>query len=158
MKILWLENQAVSCPTLLAALQTLGAVTLMSVDNPPQTANELDDWVRAILGPSVHADLIAGVGMTGWLASHVGARLGIPFVALNPAYMHAGDIPMAKNGCGLIRVSRDNLKKGGQQVLDELNQAYSPELIGEELLNNTEQLGERIKQFYWNSEIVYGLE
>lgn len=157
MKILWLENQALSCPKLLAALQALGEVTLMSVDNPPQIASELDDWVRAALGPSVHADLIAGVGTSGWLASHVGARLGIPFVALNPAYIQAGDIPMAKNGCGFIRVSRDNLKKGGQQVMDELSQAYSPELIEAELLKNTEQLAEQIKHFYWNSEIVYGL-
>lgn len=34
-------------------------------------------------------DLIIGTSMGGWLASHVGAVLGIPFVALNPAIQPA---------------------------------------------------------------------
>jgi len=34
-------------------------------------------------------DLVVGTSMGGWLASHVGAALGIPFVALNPARVPA---------------------------------------------------------------------
>tara|TARA_R100000900_G_scaffold66106_1_gene52887 strand:+ start:183443 stop:184015 length:573 start_codon:yes stop_codon:yes gene_type:complete len=34
-------------------------------------------------------DLVIGTSMGGWLASHVGAALGIPFVALNPAIQPA---------------------------------------------------------------------
>lgn len=34
-------------------------------------------------------DLVVGTSMGGWLASHVGTALGIPFVALNPARVPA---------------------------------------------------------------------
>lgn len=34
---------------------------------------------------STDVDIIVGTSMGGWLASIVGARLGIPFVAINPA-------------------------------------------------------------------------
>src|SRR5690554_8092360 len=79
-------------------------------------------------------------GEGGWLASHVGARIGVPFVALDATYLSpTEDLPMAKDGCGCILVSEGYKHQGGQAVLEGLADAYGPKVISDALLLNPKQ-------------------
>ncbi|MDG2453865.1 MAG: YqiA/YcfP family alpha/beta fold hydrolase [Paracoccaceae bacterium] len=130
-------------------------------------------------------DLVIGTSMGGFMASHVGAALGIPFVALNPAIApqetllrHLGtftdycgdekvldaaivaDYPgfQTVGGCGLI------LLETGDDVIDpnrtfaELNSIYSVKMVdgGSHRFSSLSEQMEEIAAFQRRAEVVYG--
>jgi predicted esterase YcpF (UPF0227 family) len=64
-------------------LGKLGTVIGLDINYNTHAALVISGAVQWALDKEV--DLIVGCSMGGWLASHVGSVLGIPFVALNPA-------------------------------------------------------------------------
>ena len=63
------------------ALSELGEVVGVDVDY----CEGFEAAFSKVAAGAGQCDLIVGTSMGGYLASHVGAALGIPFVALNPA-------------------------------------------------------------------------
>jgi predicted esterase YcpF (UPF0227 family) len=64
-------------------LKTLGTVVGVNVDYCNGFTTVFDTALDAVIAEEV--DLIVGTSMGGYLAAQVGARAGVPFVALNPA-------------------------------------------------------------------------
>jgi predicted esterase YcpF (UPF0227 family) len=64
-------------------LLKLGRVVGIDIDYNADCHTTIDRAIEFCMKENV--DLVVGCSMGGWLASHVGAALGIPFVALNPA-------------------------------------------------------------------------
>jgi uncharacterized protein len=130
-------------------------------------------------------DLIVGTSMGGYMASHVGASQGIPFVALNPAVMpsktlvrHIGDFVdytgkesklsaetvssypdiRMTDGCGLV------LLESGDDVIDpEVTRAMLSEIYlvkqyagGSHRFESLEDRIGEIEEFICRSEVVYG--
>lgn len=64
-------------------LKTLGTVIGVDVDYCDGFTSVFERVLDAVLTEKV--DLIVGTSMGGYMAAHVGAEAGIPFVAMNPA-------------------------------------------------------------------------
>lgn len=64
-------------------LETLGTVVGVDVDYCKGFSNAFETVLAAVLGEGI--DLIVGTSMGGYMAAHVGAETGTPFVSLNPA-------------------------------------------------------------------------
>lgn len=95
-------------------------------------------------------DFVIGTSMGGWLASHVGARMGIPFVAINPAIApmktlmdrvgtfkdYSGNtisltesivttyFPLSLNGCGLILLDEGDTQFDSKNTKSLLENYY----------------------------------
>jgi predicted esterase YcpF (UPF0227 family) len=98
---------------------------------------------------------VVGISMGGWLASHVGVKCGIPFVALNPAISpsdslqkHVGitvnytgtdrtiDVdtvkqypPLATTGCGLVFCEEGDEVIDPKATINTLSKHYEVHLI-----------------------------
>tara|TARA_B110000503_G_scaffold141499_1_gene235265 strand:+ start:707 stop:1303 length:597 start_codon:yes stop_codon:yes gene_type:complete len=64
------------------ALKRLGRVVGLGIDYNVDGAVVIDEVCDWAIKEDV--DLVVGCSMGGWLASHVGSRLGVPAVMLNP--------------------------------------------------------------------------
>ncbi|GLR62795.1 hypothetical protein [Marinospirillum insulare] len=142
-------------PSFHEALSLLGKVYSLDFKAQPNRATQIKAAIDGSKG--LNLDLIAGCGEGGWLASHVGARIGVPFVALDATYLSpTEDLPMAKDGCGCILVSEGYKHQGGQAVLEGLADAYGPKVISDALLLNPKQLAEMLDDFVERAGFVYG--
>lgn len=153
MNILFIESDQSVSFKLYEALKTLGKIKTTLVD----IADEPTKKLKLIFDNKVlenDINLIAGTDLGGWYASHIGARAGIPFIAINSIYCLSNNLTMAKNGCGFVRVSEEYKKNGGKEVLDNLFQAYGARIISDELSENPKKLAKEIKEFCENAEIV----
>jgi uncharacterized protein len=65
------------------ALKTIGTVYGVDVDYARGFDHVYTTVKNAVL--EYRIDIIVGTSMGGYMAAHVGSRLGIPFVAMNPA-------------------------------------------------------------------------
>lgn len=164
------------------SLQILGEVVVPDIEY-------LEGFNTAFKNASTAAtfcDLVVGTGMGGYMASHVGAALGIPFVALNPVIApqesllkYAGsltdysvnekyfdqatieDYPCFQtvDGCGLILLESDDDVISPQRTLEALDGIYQTKMIAggsHRFSNLADQIGE-IALFLKNAELVYGL-
>ena len=64
-------------PSFHGALSLLGKVYPLNFGSKPNRATQIKTAIDGSMG--LNLDLIAGCGEGGWLASHVGARIGVPF-------------------------------------------------------------------------------
>lgn len=67
------------------ALKELGHVYDTEIDYN-KTSHDLIEDLYDELFHYDHLDLIVGVGLGGWLASHLSEKMHIPFIACNPIY------------------------------------------------------------------------
>lgn len=67
----------------LKILSRLGSIEGQNIDYTNPAEEVVQFCVDAVIKADI--DLLVGTSMGGWLASIVGARIGIPFVAINPA-------------------------------------------------------------------------
>lgn len=142
-------------PSFHEALSLLGKVDRLDFVVQPDQATQIKTAIDGAIGRDI--DLVAGCGEGGWLASHVGSRIGVPFVALDATYLPpTKDLPMAKDGCGSILVSEGYLHQGGQAVLEGLADAYAPKVIPDALLLDPRQLAEMLDDFAERAGFVYG--
>ena len=130
-------------------------------------------------------DLIVGTSMGGFMASHVGAVLNIPFVALNPAIVpretllkyvgsfvdyngnkkvldqavvaHYPDFKTV-GGCGLILLEAGDNVIDPKQTLVALDNVYSIKMIegGSHRFDSLSDQMEAIAEFVNRAEVVYG--
>ena len=90
------------------ALELLGKVVGLDVDYNRGNVliDEVSDWAI-----KENVDLIVGCSMGAWLASHVGASIGVPVVMLNPAMTPA--VSLKK----YVEVTENVLDFGGHPML-----------------------------------------
>jgi hypothetical protein len=67
----------------IVALATLGKVTGVNVDYCKGFRSVFEKVLDVVLADGI--DLIVGTSMGGYMAAHVGAETGVPFVSINPA-------------------------------------------------------------------------
>ena len=162
-------------------LQNLGEVIGVNVDY----CEGFELSYAKVAEVAKHCDLIVGTSMGGFMASHVGADFGIPFVALNPAVApqeslqkYAGSFvdyggndkvlsetainsyPKIKteNGCGLV------LLESADDVIDPivtenlLSSVYAVRVYegGSHRFDGLGALVGEIEAFVSNAETVYG--
>ena len=130
-------------------------------------------------------DLVVGTSMGGWLANIVGARAGIPFVAINPAidpsqtlkkYVGAGlDFQgeeyeltesvvgsygtFATNGCGLILLDQGDDVIDWKVTHDMFQKHYSVVSFpgGSHRFEHMEESLPLIEALFERSSLIYGL-
>ena len=134
-------------------LARLGSVGGCHIDY----TSRADEVVSHVIeqGNFAKVDLIVGTSMGGWLAAELGACLGIPFVAINPAvdpsqtlckYIGSGKdyqgkpytltesvvasyYPIAKNGCGLILLDEGDEVIDARHTREVLKDYYQVEMF-----------------------------
>ena len=154
MNILMLKSPTGYCETLEKALAQIGAMHAVAIET-----HDPEDAIRAGIDAMLmlDVDLVAGSKEVSWLASHVGARTGVPFVALDPVESSHPALPMAKNGCGLVLVSETNKKHlGTAQLIDSIKTHYSPRVLPDSILKSPEELSVMINEFRDVAGFVYG--
>lgn len=169
------------CNNKVQALSQLGEVVGVNIDYCDGFEKSFDKVIEA----ATNCDLIVGTSMGGYMASHVGAAAGIPFVALNPAVepqktlqKHEGSFVdysgFAKNlsqkaiasypmvatsdGCGLV------LLQSADDVIDPkiteamLSGVYNVKVYegGSHRFEGLESLVGEISAFVDRAEMVYG--
>jgi len=164
-------------------LRKLGPVAGCNIDYT-KTADEL---VAEIMKHSQlnEIDMLIGTSMGGWLAAHIGALAGIPFVAINPAIAPALSLkrhlgagvdyqgnsytltetavnsykPIAKDGCGLILLDEGDELFDAHETRQELASCYRVETFpgGSHRFTHMEEALLLIEAFYEQSGVVYGL-
>ena len=165
----------------LKALSELGEVVGVDVDYCEGFKTAFSE----VSAGASECDLIVGTSMGGYLASHVGAAHGIPFVALNPAVKpsetlcrHIGtfvdyvgrhstlteetvagypDIQMV-GGCGLILLEAGDDVIDPEVTMNMLREVYSVKMYeggSHRFEGLSEHLGE-IQAFMNIAEAVYG--
>lgn len=154
MNILYLNSGKPPSKELYSALQLLGNIT----DTDISEALEPKSQVRLIIKQmSCQIDLIASDGEVSWLASHVGALVGIPFVVLNPSFSEPNSLPLAENGCGILLFSHDHKTNANKKQLEAIHKAYNPRKLENTILKNDNKLAKIIKDIYERAVMVYGL-
>jgi uncharacterized protein len=163
------------------ALRRLGEVVGVDVDY----CAGFETAVSKVSAAASHCDLIVGTSMGGYLASHVGAAIGIPFVALNPAVKpsetlcrHIGtfvdyvgrhstlreetvagypDIQMV-GGCGLILLEAGDDVIDPEVTLNMLRGIYTVKMYegGSHRFEGLPGLLGEIEEFMNMAEAVYG--
>lgn len=162
-------------------LQSLGEVVGVDVDY----CKGFDIAFQKVSDAAMACDLIVGTSMGGFMASHVGASLGIPFVALNPAIApkqsllkHIGSFvdysgnkkvldqkivanyPDFKtvNGCGLILLEAGDKVIDPKQTLRALSDFYDVRMIegGSHRFDSLSDQIKEIAKFVVVAEMVYG--
>ena len=131
-------------------------------------------------------DLVVGTSMGGWLASHIGAIFGIPFVAINPSLNpfesltdHIGQptdyygkainltqtvvdtyIPFNLNGCGLILLDEGDSRFDSFHTKDLLEDFYSVVTFsgGCHRFSHMKESIEHINRFVDKASLFYGVE
>lgn len=131
-------------------------------------------------------DLVVGTSMGGWLASHIGAILGIPFVAINPALNpfdslvdHVGRptdyydkpinltqavvdtyIPFNLNGCGLILLDEGDSRFDSFRTKNLLEDFYSVVTFygGCHRFSHMKESIEHINSFLDKASLFYGVD
>lgn len=163
-------------------LKNLGEVAGVDIDY----CGGFDTAFKKASDAAMTCDLVVGTSMGGFVASHVGAALGIPFIALNPAIApkesllkyvgsftdYSGNekvldeatvasYPDFKtvDGCGLI------LLESGDDVIDPkrtfaaLDGIYQIKMVegGSHRFSSLSEQVEEIAAFIHNAEMIYGL-
>lgn len=167
----------------LEILSRLGSIEGQNIDYTNPAEEVVQYCVDAVIKADI--DLLVGTSMGGWLASIVGARIGIPFVAINPAIdpsqalkKHLGtglDFqgeryrltdsvvdsygPLATNGCGLILLDQEDDVIDWRVTHDLLREHYSVVSFpgGSHRFEHLEEALPLIEAFLERSSPVYGL-
>lgn len=134
-----------------------------------------------------HPDLIVGTSMGGWLASHTGAALGIPFVALNPAIRPSQTLRKyigktvnyggfnatidaetvsayydfcISDGCGLILCEAGDEVLNADETIAYLEKYYATQLIpgGSHRFESLESQLDKIRHHYDIAGLIYGAD
>lgn len=163
-------------------LRSLGEVVGVDVDY----CKGFDIAFQKVNDAATACDLIVGTSMGGFMASHVGANLGIPFVALNPAVTpkqsllkHIGSFvdyngnkkvldqktvanyPDFKtvNGCGLILLEAGDKVIDPKHTLRALEDFYDVRMIegGSHRFDSLSDQIKEIAKFVIVAEMVYGI-
>jgi predicted esterase YcpF (UPF0227 family) len=163
-------------------LQSLGDVVGVNVDY----CEGFEVSVQKVKDAAMSCDLIVGTSMGGFVASHVGAAFGIPFVALNPAinpseslkkYVGAfvdyggnhkvldeavvAHYPAIKTvgGCGLVLLEADDDVIDPNETLAALDDVYDVRMIegGSHRFDSLPAQLSEIQDFFDGAGIVYGL-
>ena len=162
-------------------LQSLGVVIGVNLDYCEGFEANFDKVCEAVSG----CDLIVGTSMGGYMASHVGAACGIPFVALNPAVSprvslmkHVGSFvdyggnnkvlseavvanyPDIKttNGCGLVLLEADDDIIDPKATKALLDPVYDVRLYegGSHHFDSLPMVLDEIVAFVEVAEMIYG--
>jgi predicted esterase YcpF (UPF0227 family) len=162
-------------------LQRLGVVIGVNLDYCEGFDATYGKVCEAVSG----CDLIVGTSMGGYMASHVGAACGIPFVALNPAVnprdsliKHVGSFvdhggndkflseevvanyPDIKttNGCGLVLLEADDDVIDPKATKALLDPTYDVRLYegGSHRFDSLPMVLDEIAAFVEGAEMVYG--
>ena len=164
-------------------LSRLGSIDGHNIDYIKPAEEVVQHCVDAVLKADI--DLLVGTSMGGWLASVVGTRLGIPFVAINPAIdpsqtlrKHVGtglDLQgeeyhltesvidsygsLSTNGCGLILLDQADDVIDWRVTHDLLHEHYSVVSFpgGSHRFEHMEEALPLIEAFLERSSLVYGL-
>ena len=167
----------------LEVLSRLGSIDGHNIDYTKPAEEVVQHCVDTLIKSDI--DLLVGTAMGGWLASVVGTRLGIPFVAINPAIdpsqtlkKHVGtglDFQgeeyhltesvidsygsLATNGCGLILLDQADDVIDWRVTHDLLQEHYSVVSFpgGSHRFEHMEEALPLIEAFFERSSLVYGL-
>jgi predicted esterase YcpF (UPF0227 family) len=165
-------------------LETLGTVIGVDVDYCKGFTPVFERVLDTVLAEGV--DLIVGTSMGGYMAAHVGAETGTPFVALNPAtepsdslqkwegnftdyngnshYLNENVIEnypeIVKEGCGLVLVESADEVISAFNTSELLDEVFEVHMIkgGSHRFTHMEQAVELIKDFMNRAETGYGTE
>jgi predicted esterase YcpF (UPF0227 family) len=165
-------------------LSSLGKIFGIDIDYSEDAKTIVDNAKEYSI--NVKADLIVGTSMGGWLASHVAARLGIPFVAINPALNPektlinkiginkdyygkeiiltksavSSYIPFNLNGCGLILLDEGDEHFDSHLTKKLLEDYYSIKMFpqGNHRFLHIKESIEYINNFLTKALLFYGVE
>lgn len=164
------------------ALEELGKVHGVSLDWTKPVEVTLMQIVEAV--ESLDIDLIVGTSMGGWAAANVGAELGIPFVAINPAVDPAKSLmrytgeridfcrrmynlteetvreyfPMTREGYGLIMLDLGDKIIDSQETINSYEEFHQIVIFegGSHRFDHIASGVEYIKEFYNRASTTYG--
>jgi predicted esterase YcpF (UPF0227 family) len=165
-------------------LEKLGTVFGVNVDYTLDYHLVYEKIVAAITEYKI--DLIVGTSMGGYMAAQTGSKIGLPFVAINPAITpvtsllrwegnHTGynDKPftlskpvietypdIAKTGCGLVLLDRADEVISASLTLNVLRDCFETVIYsgGNHRFTHMTKSLDVIREHYENSKIVYGLD
>lgn len=163
-------------------LESLGEVVGVDVDYCKGFTAVFEKVLDTVLAENV--DLIVGTSMGGYMAAHVGAETGIPFVALNPAVEPSESLKkwegnftdftghshyldevtvenypdIIKEGCGLVIVETGDEVISAFHTSELLDEVFEVHVIkgGSHRFTHMEQAVELIKDFLKRAETSYG--
>lgn len=166
------------------SLEQLGTVVGVDVNYCKGFKSSFDSIMSVIVSENV--DLIVGTSMGGYMAAHVGAKAGIPFVALNPATQPsvtlqkwigtftdysgkdqclseatATSFPdITQEGAGLVIVESSDEIINASETVDLLEHVFNVEQFkgGSHRFVHIENALPLIKQHYLQSSINYGID
>ncbi len=164
-------------------LETLGTVIGVDVEYCKGFTAVFEKVLSTVLSEGV--DLIVGTSMGGYMAAHVGAETGTPFVALNPAtepsetlkkwvgtftdysdnehHLTEGTVAnypdIVKEGCGLVLVESADEVISAYNTSELLDEVFEVHMIkgGSHRFTHMEQAVELIKDFLTRAETGYGV-
>jgi predicted esterase YcpF (UPF0227 family) len=165
-------------------LETIGTVSGITIDYCKGFDVVLQLITDAVQSQKI--DLIIGTSMGGYMAAHVGSRVGIPFVSLNPAIApsttlqrwignftdYAGNdrcltetgvasYPnFPETGCGLVIVESSDEVISASLTRQTLDQVFHVETFagGSHRFTHIERALPLIQAHYQNAQNNYGLE
>ena len=165
------------------ALSKLGQVHGVDLDYTQGSAAVLEVATGCVAKHDI--DLVVGTSMGGWLASHVGSKLGIPFVMVNPCldpqnklskYLgihidHNGHeytftqqmldtyTDYASDGCGLVLLDMGDDVINSHETFDAVHGQYQigTFLGGSHRFEHMAQSLDAISGFFDNAQINYEL-
>ena len=165
-------------------LETLGTVVGVDIDYCNGYERAVETATQAVYDE--HVDLIVGTSMGGYLASHVGTKIGVPFVALNPAVEPAVNLekwvgtfidwtgqgkcltknicadypPMEEEGCGLVIVESGDEVVDAHNTYSQLKEVYETHMLtaGSHRFEHMDVALPLIQTFYDGAAINYGID
>ncbi len=168
------------------ALKTIGEVSGVNIDYS-MPVNEIESHLyKAILDNDI--DLLVGTSMGGYYSALLGAKCGIPFIAINPAteprtslarHLGAGTtfdgadyfltevvvsgyepIVNDSGACGLILLDEGDEILDSAHTHDLLKSSYCVKVFkdGCHRFSHINESLEDIRMFYNRAELVYGLD
>ena len=151
-------------------LSKLGTVHAIAHDYSESYHKILGDTINYVIENDI--DLIVGTSMGGWVASHVGAETGVPFVSLNPSItpsttlkkyddtkMTCDEYPdFNPHGFGVVFVESGDDVIDPKETVSQLNGHYPVNVIdgGSHKFESLCIIIKNIKEFYENSLLVNG--
>ncbi|WP_152206982.1 YqiA/YcfP family alpha/beta fold hydrolase [Marinobacter changyiensis] len=167
----------------LELLSELGPVYGHDMDYTQPADEVVHQCIDKLIGADI--DIVVGTSMGGWLASVVGSRTGIPFVAINPAITPSqtlmkhvgkgvdyqgneyeltasavksyGSLP--KDGCGLILLDEGDDVIDWRETYSTYHERFSVVSFpgGSHRFDHMEAALPLIQNFFDRSSLVYGL-
>lgn len=166
------------------ALETLGVMCGVDLDYTRGFRNCFEIVLEEVLAQ--HIDLIVGTSMGGYMAAHVGAETGVPFVALNPAISPSNSLQqwighntahdgtefiltdsivanypdIIEEGCGLVIVETGDEVISASNTISKLAKVFKVAIFpgGSHRFTHIENALPLITEHYTTSTSMYGIE